>query len=156
VVKYIFVDVDGVVNPVVLREGGEKLLALPHGTDTQGYYLRLHKDYGRWLKQLSEDTESFLVWGSTWQIHANRWVGEYLELPHLSHLDLSQGRFSESLGSIKADAANKYADGNRFVFFDDEPDLGSRLADNGLHIRIDYRSGLEEYHIEEARNYLLS
>jgi hypothetical protein len=155
--QYIFVDVDGVLNPDVLRPGGERLLALPHGGETPGYYLNLHKDYGKWLKQLSENTEAFLVWGSTWQGYANKWVGEYLELPHLSHLDLSEKRFSENLGSVKGRQAVTYANGSKFVYFDDEVDIGHCIVGSkGLHIVIDNRTGLQESHIQIAENYLKS
>lgn len=155
--EYIFIDVDGVLNPDVLRPGGEKLLALPHGNRTPGYYLHLHKDYGKWLKQLSEKTGAFLVWGTTWQGYANKWVGEYLELPHLSHLDLSERGFGESLGSIKGRKAVEYAGGSKFVYFDDEVDIGHCIVGSkGIHIVVDYRTGLQESHIDVAEKFLMS
>lgn len=153
--KYIFVDVDGVLNPDVLRDGGFKYLALPNGDEYPGYYLNLHPDYGKWLLDLAKSTESELVWGTTWQSHANKWIGSKLNLPEIPNLDLTKGRFSESLGGTKARAALEYAGSSRFVYFDDEPDMHFYFKDqSGLHIYIEPRYGLQPEHIQEAEQYL--
>lgn len=153
--KYIFLDVDGVLNPYKLRFGGFVHIGLPFGPEGPGYRLNLHPDYGKWLTDLYKNTDSFLVWGSTWQQYANEWIGKPLDLPHLSHLDLSDKRFSETLGAVKGRKAIEYADGNRFVYFDDEPDIGYHInGSSGLHLVIDSREGLQPHHIIEAEKYL--
>jgi hypothetical protein len=153
----IFVDVDGVLNPWRMKEDGFKVLAFPNGCSAPGYYLKLHRDYGYWLNSLAIDTDSELVWGSTWQGYSNEWIGSRIGLPEMPHLDLSDGKFSESLGSLKARKAEAYANGSRFVFLDDEWNLGHSLTSKkGLHIMVDPTVGLELCHIDRAREYLLS
>ena len=152
--KYIFVDVDSVLNPDVPRSGGFRHEAklYPGGPV---FALNLHEVYSRWLLDLSEKTGAFLVWGSTWQQHANEHVGRPLGLPHLSHLELTPAKFNETLGCVKARAAIEYAQGNPFVFFDDEPDLRYYLYDSrGLHIHVNARHGLTRRHLIEAEKFL--
>ena len=154
--KYLFVDVDGVLNPDMLRSGGFRHEAKPYGPDGPMFGLNLHEVYGKWLMDLSEKTGAFLVWGSTWQEHANEWVGKPLGLPHLSHLELVPAKFSEYLGATKARAAVEYAQGDPFVFLDDEPDLGRHLgrsANRGLHIHVDPWTGLHRRYLIEAEKF---
>ena len=151
--KYLFVDIDGVLNPGHLRQGGFRHEAWPYGTDASKFTLNLHEAYGEWLMNFSEETGAFLVWGSTWQEYANEWVGRPLGLPHLSHLELVQGKLSETLGATKARTAVEYAQGEPFVFLDDEYDLGRHLVPGGQHILVDPRSGLHRRHLIEAEKF---
>ena len=151
--KYVFVDVDGVLNPYVLRSGGFRHEARPWGPGNAMFALNLHEVYGKWLTDFSEETGAFLVWGSTWQEHANEWAGKPLGLPHLSHLELGQGNM---LGFVKAKAAVRYAQGSPFVFLDDEPDLGRHLTrhdSRGLHVYVNPERGLTRRHLAEARKF---
>ena len=157
--KYVFVDIDGVLNPDHLRAGGFRHEARPYGDSTM-FALNLHEAYGQWLLDLSEKTGAFLVWGSTWQQYANEWVGKPLGLPHLSHLDLVPTKFSETLGCTKARAAVEYAQGSPFVFLDDEPDLGHYIRrhhsgnrNQGLHVHVDPRYGLDRHHLVKAEKF---
>lgn len=153
--KYIFVDVDGVLNPDILRSGGFRHEARPYGPDDIAFGLNLHEVYGRWLLDLSEKTGAFLVWGTTWQEYANEWVGVPLGLPHLSHLELKPGKLSETLGRTKARAAVEYAQGNPFVFLDDEHNLRHHLyGSRGLHVHVNARYGLTRRHLIEAEKFL--
>jgi len=154
---YIFVDVDGVLNPDNLRPGGFTILAKPYGPGSAGYKLKLHKDYAKWLLELQSCTGARLVWGTTWQQWANEWVGVPLGLPEMPYLDLSPQKYGENLGSIKGRQAVAYANGSPFVYFDDEPNIGYAInGSKGLHIAIDWHRGLEESHIEVAKEYLKS
>ena len=155
---YIFVDVDGVLNPDIPREGGFIQLGYPepdNGYSRSGFKLKLHPIYGIWLLELAESTRAELIWGTTWQEYANEWVGKPLGLPEMPHLNLNERKFSENLGSIKGRQAWKYAGDEKFVYFDDEPNIGYCIeGSNGLHIYVDYRYGLMKKHIIEAMKFL--
>lgn len=149
--KYIFVDVDGVLN-----SGKQSPLKVKE----MGFYLNLDPAHGRMLLDLAERTESDLVWGTTWQELANIHIREHLELPELPFLDLTPEKFSETNDLVKARAAIKYADGNRFAYFDDWATISRYLevfsCENGLHIYVDPFHGLQQGHIEEAEKWLNS
>lgn len=51
---------------------------LPQGT----FRLLLNPEHGRWLNSLADEGVK-LAWGSTWEDHANQWVGSALALPTL-------------------------------------------------------------------------
>lgn len=147
--KYIFVDIDGVLNPDYSTGGLEVV--------EQGYLLRLDPNQGKLLNKLSEDTGAALIWGSSWQEHSNE-VGKHIGLPEMPHLELIHMKFSQPVAQVKALAAVKYAKGSKFVYFDDWPDIGYYFADhkNGLHVCVDPRFGLTDSHIEVAESFLRS
>lgn len=146
--QYVFVDIDGVLNTFKLRQDGFESSGL-------GFPLKLSKTQADWLIKLTEDTNSELMWCSSWQHEANEHVGIKIGLPKMPHLILTQVKVSESLGSIKARAIKNYVKEDKFVVFDDEYDLGYYLKDTtGIHIFIHSDYGLSEGDIEVARNYL--
>lgn len=147
--KYIFIDIDGVLNPDILRSGGFEVVE-------QGYKLKLHKVYGAWLSDLATRTGSELVWGTTWEHLANDAVGRHLELPRLPHLDLSRRKLSETMEPVKARAALEYSDGGPFVYFDDWPLQYFLKGTRGLHIQVNPEFGLMKRHIIEAEKWLNS
>lgn len=152
--KYIYIDVDGVLNPTIIPEHFNRYIIKLAG---QEFLVGLSPEHADWLLQLANATESELVWGSTWQQYANREIGQRIALPELEHLDLIPPRWGASLGWTKAAAAEKHAGDSKFVFFDDQYDLGWYLeGKNGLHIMVDHRDGLQLKHIEMARNFLLA
>lgn len=151
-INFIFIDVDGVLNPWKPTEAFTR-----YHIEVQGvvYPVYLNPEHGEWLKKLAADTNSELVWGTTWQELANPEISTRIGLPELPHLPLHRGKLSESLGQTKAEAAKRYAGDSKFVYFDDETDLGWYLGDcNGIHFCIDYRYGLLPEHITKASNYL--
>lgn len=150
----IFIDVDGVLNP--WKPASD---FIRHDISVLGtvYAVYLNPQHGDWLKQLAKDTSSELVWGTTWQELANPEISVRIGLPELPYLTLKPAKFRESLGSIKGRAAVEYAKSEKFVYFDDEQDIGSNIGgSNGLHICVNYQTGLQLSHIETARSYLLS
>lgn len=152
--NYIFVDVDGVLNPFSKHEGFDTHLIPVSGV---AYNVYLNKEHGKWLTKLAEDTKSELVWGTTWQEEANDKISWRVGLPRLPYLTLKRERLSESLGTTKARAARKHAEDSKFVYFDDEYDIGYALeGTKGLHVYVHPELGLTEDHINTARQYLLS
>ena len=163
--NYIFVDIDGVINPRQQRAGGFRRYT-PKGGFRRAihrlstgrnpfHYLNLHRDYGQWLRGLSADTGAELAWGTAWEDTANRWAGRPLGL-HLPFLRLHREP-GTSLGYRKAMAANQLPEDARFVYFDDEPDLGEYLnRSGGKHIWVNPETGLQPCHIAEAREFLTS
>lgn len=150
--KYIFIDVDGVLNSDELRSGG-----FIHEANVNGIIIRLKLYYphGRRLLELAETTGSSLVWGSSaWQEYADECVGKPLGLPPMPHLNLFNRKLSETIEPVKARAAQEYAHGYPFVYFDDWP-LPINCP-NGKVIQVDSTFGLMKRHIIEAEKFLNS
>lgn len=152
--KYIFLDVDGVLNPNRPSEGSFTVLAKPDGVQ---YKLILNKSQANMVKVLANQTDSSIVWATTWEDHANEWIGPNLGLPELPVVRLKSKFFGESLGSVKARAVKEYAGDTKFVYFDDQYDIGAFLKDsNGLHVYVNPKYGLVSKHIVEAESFLTS
>lgn len=150
----IFLDVDGVFNPNRPSEGHFTVLARPDGAE---YKLILNKRQSALVKTLAADTNSRMVWATTWEDHANEWIGPNLGLPELPVVKFHPKKFAESLGSIKARGVSEFAGGEKFVYFDDEYDIGNYLGDcNGLHVYVNPKYGLGVKHIVEAESFLTS
>jgi hypothetical protein len=150
----IFLDVDGVFNPNRPSEGSFTILAKPNGVQ---YKLILNKRQSAMVLKLAADTNSQLVWATTWEDHANEWVGPALGFPELPVVKFKPRRFSETLGSIKARGVTEYAAGAKFVYFDDEYDIGQCLSNcEGIHIYVNPKYGLGLKHIVEAEAFLTS
>jgi HAD domain in Swiss Army Knife RNA repair proteins len=148
--KYIFIDVDGVLNTDYVAPGGLTVLAKPGNAGP--FKLNLNPEHGKWLLKLAENTDSSLVWGSTWKEHANEWVGSHIGLPDIPHLTFPS---YDSPERAKATAAMDLAGDSRFVYFDDWFNISSYIHDcNGHHIWVDPHHGLKKEHIEEAERFL--
>lgn len=76
----LYLDVDGVLNPEA-----------PTGRFTEHTVgrltVRIVADHGAWLRDLS--THYDLVWATTWEEHANQYIGPLLGLPPLPHVAFS-------------------------------------------------------------------
>lgn len=150
----IFVDVDGVLNPITPSESHARLdLTLPGGAFT----VFLSPNHGEDLLQLALETNAELVWGTMWEDHANEYVGPNVGLPYLPVMKIYRAKMSSLLGQDKAYSAQLYAKGRKFVYFDDEKDIGYHLqGSNCKHIWVDPEYGLKEDHLVKAREFLLA
>lgn len=74
----LLLDVDGVLNPLVIRkpEGYTKHRAL-------GYDLWLNHGHGLLLTAFAEFHDVELAWATTWEDHANEYIGPHIGLPQL-------------------------------------------------------------------------
>ncbi|WSK07551.1 HAD domain-containing protein [Kitasatospora sp. NBC_01300] len=150
----LFLDVDGVLNPVC-----------PHpdaGFDTHtlfGYSVLLSARHGAWLRELAGTYE--LVWATTWEEHANTHIAPAIGLPALPLVrftgDVPQPGdprvpLMELLSARKWAPLLRYAAGRPFAWVDDV--IPPRLVRNSLWRRdrlllpIDPGPGLERRHVD--------
>ena len=155
--KYIFIDIDGVLNPNVLLEDFRvipKKEGLPEYLEER-YPIFLKNEQGQWLNSLSARTGAKLIWGTSWKNYANEAVGSKIGLPHMPYMPIRREKEGESYGLVKAQAVQRYTRGSKFVYFDDKADLGSFFRGmNGLHIYTDPRIGITVSHIKVAEKFL--
>lgn len=157
--KYIFVDIDGVLNPDNGLLGDERLVIPENGNVPkflkERYPISLSTQQGQWLNKLASDTSSTLVWGTSWSKYANGAVGNVIGLPNMDHLHLRREKPPETYGEVKAEAVAKYTKGARFVYFDDKPELAAFIRGlDGMHIYTDPRVGITLSHIKVAEKFL--
>jgi hypothetical protein len=145
----ILVDVDGVLNPSTPSEN--------HKTYTIGLFkVYLNPVHGSWLIDLADRTDSELVWCTMWEENAPIKIAPKVGLPEMPFIPISRFKMSSSFGADKAYSAKKYADGRKFVAFEDEWDFQHHLyGSNGHQVIVDYTTGLQKSHISQAEHYLL-
>lgn len=148
------VDVDGVLNPSTPSDNHSKYnFTVSDGTFT----VWLNSSHGSWLINLADRTDSELVWCTYWQENAPKLIAPVVGLPEMPDIPITVWKFSASAGANKAYSAKKYADGRKFVALEDEYDFKYHLYDsNGYQVLIDYDTGLQRSHIQQAENYLLA
>ncbi len=150
----LFLDVDGVLNPVC-----------PHpdaGFDSHtllGYAVLLSGRHRDWLDELADTYD--LVWATTWEDEANRHIAPCLGLPQLPVVRLTgyvpqpgdpRVPLMELLSSRKWAPILRYADGRPFAWIDDViPDRLVRRAHfrrDRVLLPIDPGQGLERHHVD--------
>ncbi|WP_063631538.1 MULTISPECIES: HAD domain-containing protein [Streptomyces] len=148
----LFLDIDGVLNPVLPTDGFT-------AHDILDFTVLLSLTHANWLRELSSTYE--LVWATTWEHEANRHIAPLLELPQLPVveftgyvprpddpklpvLDLFSGR--------KWAPILRYAAGRPFAWVDDVmPERlvsRSRLRRDQLLLPIDPAYGLCREHVD--------
>jgi RNA polymerase subunit RPABC4/transcription elongation factor Spt4 len=78
----LIVDVDGVLNPDTQRDNPEPPW-ITFVAEWSGYVVALNPEHGKELLAIAERTGCELVWGTTWEEHANDEVASRLGLPVL-------------------------------------------------------------------------
>jgi hypothetical protein len=76
----LYLDVDGVLNPEAPQPGFAE-----HAVGR--LTVRINPDHGERLRDLSARYD--LVWATTWEEHANEYIGPLLGLPHLPYVEIS-------------------------------------------------------------------
>lgn len=155
--KILFLDVDGVLNPHSPSPKHKRFeFTMPGGT----FGVYLDPSMGEAVLQLSLDTDSDLVWGTLWGENANEFIGPVVGLPVLPVMEIKSWKFSATTGASKAFTATSYANGRKFAYLDDEPDLGHYLeyfkTTNGRHVYVPEYYGLTSEHLEQAKNHLMN
>jgi|SRR5579862_4882008 len=150
----LMVDVDGVLNPSTPSDKYRKYkFTLSEGVFT----VHLNPEHGQWLVNLAEETDCELVWCTMWQEYAPQLIAPILNLPEMPFVPIQSWKMDSSIGADKAHAAKKYANGRKFVALEDEYDFKDHLYDSdGYQVTVDYTTGLQRWHIEQARNRLLT
>ncbi|MFG2141550.1 HAD domain-containing protein [Streptomyces sp. NPDC048650] len=148
----LFLDIDGVLNPVLPTPGFTAHDLLDHT-------VLLSVDHANWLRELAAVYD--LVWATTWEHHANTHIAPLLELPELPVVEFTgylsrpdDPRFEgpESLLARKWAPILRYAAGRPFAWVDDVmPDSlvrrGRRRPDR-LLVPVDPAHGLHRRHVD--------
>ncbi|MFD8787737.1 HAD domain-containing protein [Kitasatospora sp. NPDC059599] len=150
----LFLDVDGVLNPVCPDPDA--------GFDTHalfGYSVLLSTRHGAWLRELAGTYE--LVWATTWEEHANTHVAPLIGLDPLPVVRLAgyvpqpgdpRVPLMELFSAAKWAPLLRYAGGRPFAWVDDV--IPARLVRRSLWRRdrlllpIDPGQGLERRHVD--------
>jgi len=160
----ILIDVDGVLNPWIRHDlarqqppfcdchsGWVQTHARPHGGGK--FTLLLNPAHGPMLLDLAADTDAELAWGSTWEHHANQWIGPLVGLPELP-VGVTHG------GTFKADTLIPWCDSRPFVWFDDDETELARAdgiaTQPHLSVHVDEETGLTGAHIVTAKAWLMA
>ncbi|MGW4379510.1 HAD domain-containing protein [Kitasatospora sp. NPDC004531] len=150
----LYVDVDGVLNPV-----------FPHPDEDfdshtlLGYSVLLSPRHGEWLRELADHYD--LVWATTWEFEANRYIAPLLGLPELPVVKFSgyvpqpgdpRVPLMELFSAFKWAPLLRYAEGRPFAWVDDL--IPSRLVRRSLLrpdrllMPIDPAQGLRREHVD--------
>ena len=164
---FLFLDVDGVLNPARRDLPGYTLHTLNPYEAGPPFTLALNSGHGPLLTHVAAAAGCELAWATTWEDHANRLIAPIVGLPTLPYVPIPSltrwGRNSVlTTGSWKARHVLEFADGRPFVWLEDEPDAGqqvenwSRTIVTGRHlvIRVRPERGLGQEHIDKAVDWL--
>lgn len=158
--KYIVIDVDGVLNCFRFTDTVNQFRTTGHTSDGNTWPLILDKRHAKWLTDLAEETDSTLIWGTTWQDDANSQIGAQIGLPEIYSPDFGLRKFSQENHDWKVRGVLKYVKDSPFVWFDDDPYIKLSIAGFGhdiskqKHIFVEPTVGLTEDHINTAREFL--
>ena len=162
----LLLDVDGVFNPwlkhhVDFCSCHKEWVRRKAWAGESRFVVNLHPLHGRMIKQLAADTGADMFWMTTWQDAANREIGPVLGLPELPVIPCPQcpRTWNGTIGGWKANHAAVWANEVRrpFVWLDDETDIPDKLASMTdvphLVVTVDERTGLNDEHVERAREW---
>jgi hypothetical protein len=126
---YLFIDVDGVLNP-------ERNTRLFDRYEILGFIVFLRPAHGKHLLGLQEYYE--LVWATSWEHLANEHIGPKIGLPELPVVEFGNKYPTARMGKnpmIKTAKVMKYANGRPFAWIDDDIMSADRafLIDNDCH-----------------------
>ncbi|MGW4893583.1 HAD domain-containing protein [Kitasatospora sp. NPDC004240] len=150
----LFLDVDGVLNPVRPEPGD--------GFDAHtllGHTVLLSPHHGAWLRELSGTYE--LVWATAWEGHANEHIGPAIGLPELPVVRFRgyvprpgdpRVPLMELFSAHKWAPLLRHAEGRPFAWIDDVIPgrlvRGSLWRRDRLLLRTDPGLGLERHHVD--------
>jgi hypothetical protein len=152
------IDVDGVLNPL-RRPRPDAGFRRRHYL---GFTVWLSPRHGRWLLGLADEFE--LVWATTWEQDANRYIGPTIGLPRLPVIEFTTGTLPATAAEHiwKLPDVARAMDDRPFVWADDDftpADLAwaaGRTA-RGLPTLLlvcEPQTGLIEAHIDAARAWV--
>lgn len=122
------VDVDGVLapsgQPSKTEAGFRHVRTHPAGTRWANPHkplkVWLHPDHGKLLLDLAGELDAALVWCTSWNGEANRWIGPEIGLPELPVLDV--GAAGDHVNGVhwKAPAVRAWIGNRPLVWLDDD------------------------------------
>lgn len=157
----LLIDVDGVLNPLAGSSREFRRYECRIGGET--YTVRLNPWHGARLLELAVTTRSRLIWATTWERHANEWIGPPIGLPYLPAIEFPAELPSEMGEMFKTPYVADFVGGRPFVWFDDatceidaaylrsRPEVGDFLL-----VHVNSRFGLTSDHLTQARDWLRS
>lgn len=156
--KIIYVDVDGVLNFNEKCEGSFDYWVDFDDGHKPGY-VRLNKNHGPWLLNLAKETDSELIWATSWLDLANIFIGPQIGLPELPVLNFGPMKFSEYNGAWKSRGMAEKSDGRPFLWFDDDFTIAQYLKYDELDYpykvqEIGGRTGITRDDIYQAYTWL--
>lgn len=135
----LYLDVDGVLNPVCPRPEGDFTIYR-----IQGSTVLISARHGAWLRELSEVYQ--LVWASTWEAYANLCIAPLLHLPELPFVPVGRRPGGDWLPIVR------HAAGRPFAWVDDLiPDAVLRDSEaraDRLLLPVDPGQGLRRSHVD--------
>jgi hypothetical protein len=135
----LYLDVDGVLNPVCPRPAAEFTTHRIHGSA-----VLVSARHGRWLRELS--TVYQLVWASTWEAQANLCIAPLLGLPALPFVPVGRHPAGDWAPIVR------HAAGRPFAWVDDLiPDavrLSCAARADRLVLPVDPGQGLRRPHVD--------
>lgn len=117
----ILLDVDGPLNPCDAKPtrrpvGYETFRISPTGwLDRKPLRVWLSREHGPQLVEFAERLDADLVWATTWEFDANKFIGPEIGLPELPVIE-----WGFSAVHWKFDAVLEYTAGHPFVWLDDD------------------------------------
>ena len=150
------IDVDGVLNPLRRPRPGAGFRRRQY----LGYTVWLSQRHGRWLRDLADQLGVELIWATTWEHDANRYIGPAIGLPHLPVIEFTGSPLLTASEHIwKLPDVDRAMDGRAFAWVDDDFSLedlawAADRAEGGtptLLLPADPEVGLVEAHIDSAR-----
>jgi hypothetical protein len=148
----LLIDVDGVLNPTF--GGKESKGWVKH--KLMGYNVSLNRQHGDWLNALSEHFE--LVWATTWNDDANKYIGPNIGLPKLPVAFMDTSASVGPLETWKLPSVKAYVGDRPFAWIDDDihHDVGLwsyHRKSPMLPMKIDPRMGLQKHHIKKLEDF---
>ncbi|MFI6789889.1 HAD domain-containing protein [Nonomuraea sp. NPDC050383] len=155
----LLVDVDGVLNPFGRPDPGFRRYRCTVGHEV--YTVHLNPRHGARLLELAIATGAELAWATTWEDHANEWIGPRIGLPELPVVPMGPVLGSDMGEMFKTPHVAAYVERRPFVWFDDqvrwedENFLRERQGlDDFLLVHVDPRGGLTSEHLARAHRWL--
>lgn len=154
--KYLLLDVDGVLDPCFSngswrkRNGRDGWIQRYAVVDGQQYKQFLCRYHGKWLTDAAQEADAQLVWATTWNEDANSHVGPKLGLPRLPVIEVEPGKKPEAVAAWAKENDATYA------WLDDDYKVVTSPLLAGKVVWVDPRVGLTERDVRFAVDYLKS
>ena len=151
----ILLDIDGPLNPYGMSNRIGKHAGYRKWSILD-YKVWLKREHGPMLLELAAQTNSELVWATTWEHDANWYIGPKIGLPKLPVIEFNRGKW-------KFENVLDYAAGRKIVWFDDDFDyfyhdrdifLGNRKDTPTRLQLISPKVGITKDDIETAKAWL--
>ena len=155
----LLVDVDGVLNPFGRPDPDFRRYECE--VEGDAYTVHLNTRHGTRLLELALETGSELVWATTWQHHANEWIGPRIGLPELPVVPIGPSEPGVYGEMFKTPHVAAYVGSRPFVWFDDqvwredeEYLRGHQGLNDFLLVHVEPKQGLTWRHLAMARQWL--